>query len=136
MNKTGHTWIIGEMDSNIWLHYLCSYFLVIMFYEMFKRLLFFKREERLLHAVMIVFAIGLFKEVLIDSHGEVIDLIFNGLGIFMAVLSIGLYQRRNRIRGIRKYPLNNLPSTTIHRELSSAKIKELNEKVALIFKRK
>jgi hypothetical protein len=136
MNKTGHYWIIGEMDGNIWMHYLFSCFLVIVFYEVFKRLFFFKRSDRLFHAIMIVFAMGLFKEALIDPHGELIDLIFNGLGICMAVFSIGLYQRRNRMRSSRKYTLENLPITTIHRDLSPAKIKELNERVALIFKRK
>jgi hypothetical protein len=131
-----HYWRIGEMDGNIWMHYLFSCFFVIVLYEGFKRLFFFKRSERLFHSIMIVFAIGLFKEVLIDPHGELIDLIFNGLGICMAVLSIGLYQRKRRMRSTHKYTLQNISTTLIHTNLSPIKIKELNERVAFIFKRK
>ena len=76
---------------------------------------------------------GLFKEALIDPYGEVIDLIFNGLGIFMAVLSIGLYQRKNRISGTRKYTLQNIPITS-HTNISPIKIKELSDRIAFIFK--
>ena len=133
MNKTGHYWIIGEMDNNIWIHYLFSFFLMIVLYEVFKRLFFFKRSERLFHAIMFTFVLGVFKEVLVDPHGEVIDLIFNGLGIFMAVLSIGLYQRKNRISGTRKYTLQNIPTTT-HTNISPIKIKELSDRIAFIFK--
>jgi hypothetical protein len=136
MNKTGHYWILGEMDSNIWLHYMVSFFLAIVLYEVFKRLFFFKRAERVIHAVMIVFAMGVFKEVVMDPHGELIDLIFNGLGICMAVLSMNLYQRTNRISAHRKHPLNDTPHTTTHRNLSPNKIKELNDKIAFIFKPK
>jgi hypothetical protein len=133
MNKTGHYWRIGEMDGNIWIHYLFSCFLVIVFYEVFKRLFLFKRSDRLFHAIMIVFAMGLFKEALIDPYGEVIDLIFNALGICMAVLSIGLYQRKNRMSGSRKYTLQNIP-TTPHTNISSIKIKELSDRIDKILK--
>lgn len=136
MNKTGHYWILGQMDGNTWLHYMVSFFLVVVLLELFRRVCVFKRTERVIHAVMMVFAMGLFKEVVMDPHGELIDVIFNGLGICMAVLSMSLYQRKNRVRGYPKYTLNHTPYTTTHRNLSANKIKELNDKIAFIFKPK
>ena len=91
-----HYWITGHMDLNIWIHFTVSAVLVGLLYHCFRQGRLMARGTRLRHAVIITLMLGLFKEVAVDPHGEVLDLVFNLLGCVLAVWSIRASQRRRR----------------------------------------
>ena len=85
------------MDLNIWLHFAVSAALVSLLYHCFRQGRVVARGTRLRHAVIMTLMLGLFKEVAVDPHGEVLDLLFNFLGCVLAVWSIRASQRRRRL---------------------------------------
>jgi hypothetical protein len=84
------------MDLNIWIHFTVSAVLVSLLYHCFRQSGVMARGTRLRHAVIMTLMLGLFKEVAVDPHGEVLDLLFNFLGCVLAVWSIRASQRRRR----------------------------------------